>query len=153
MKFIEKILTVYFQVLPIWAQAETYQKLVQTPYFMVLITAIKVVRTFRLKNLQKGKFGEGQVQDPNPAVPQIKKFGRILGRYIVLSLYSNFQLSWCRNNKKTGNRRMHGRTDGQRNDFNRAHLKKNALKNFRLANVAVGLRRYLCHTYSLPLKS
>jgi hypothetical protein len=48
-------------------------------------------------------------------------------RQIVLSLYSNFQLSGCSNVEKIGNRRANGRTDGQRNDFNRAHFFKNVL--------------------------
>jgi hypothetical protein len=36
---------------------------------MVLITRIPVLRKFMLKNLQKIPFGEGQVQDPIPALP------------------------------------------------------------------------------------
>jgi hypothetical protein len=45
------------------------QILVQTPFFMVLNTGIPVLRKFMLKNLQKISFGEGQVQDPIPALP------------------------------------------------------------------------------------
>jgi hypothetical protein len=36
---------------------------------MVLNTSIPVLRKFMLKNLQKILFGEGQVQDPIPALP------------------------------------------------------------------------------------
>jgi hypothetical protein len=36
---------------------------------MVLNTGIPVLRKFRFKNLQKTQFGEGQVQDPIPALP------------------------------------------------------------------------------------
>jgi hypothetical protein len=43
--------------------------LAQTPFFMVLNTGIPVLRKFMLKNLQKIPFGEGQVQDPIPALP------------------------------------------------------------------------------------
>jgi hypothetical protein len=60
---------VYFQALPSWARAEMYQKLVQTPFFMVLNTRIPVLRKNWLKNLQKILFGEGHVQDPIPALP------------------------------------------------------------------------------------
>jgi hypothetical protein len=59
----------YFQALLSWAWAEIYQKLVQTPYFMVLSTGIPVLRKFRFKNLQTIPFGEGHVQDPIPALP------------------------------------------------------------------------------------
>jgi hypothetical protein len=38
------------------------------PLFMVLDTGIPVLRKFMLKNLQKITFGEGQVQDPIPAL-------------------------------------------------------------------------------------
>jgi hypothetical protein len=48
----------------VWA--EIYQKLVQTPFFMILNTGIPVLRKFRFKNLQNILFGEGQVQDPIP---------------------------------------------------------------------------------------
>jgi hypothetical protein len=61
-----------------------------------------------LKNMQKIPFGEGQVKDPIPALP-----GHGSKIHIVLSLYSNFQLSRCRNVEKKGNRRTDGRTDGQ----------------------------------------
>jgi hypothetical protein len=57
---------VYFQA-P--TRAETYHKLVQTPFFTVLNTGIPVFRKFMLKNLQKFPFGEGQVQDSIPALP------------------------------------------------------------------------------------
>jgi hypothetical protein len=60
---------VYFQVLPSWVWAEICQKLVQTPFFMVLNTGIPVLRKCWFKNLQKILFGEGQVQDPIPALP------------------------------------------------------------------------------------
>jgi hypothetical protein len=60
---------VYFQALPSWARAEICKKLVQTPFFMVLNTGIPVLRKFILKNLQKIPFGDGQVQDPIPALP------------------------------------------------------------------------------------
>jgi hypothetical protein len=60
---------VYFRALPSWARAEIYQKLVQTPFVMVLNTGISVLRKFWFKNLQKIIFGEGQVQDPIPALP------------------------------------------------------------------------------------
>jgi hypothetical protein len=53
---------VYFQALPSWARAETYQKLVKTQFFTVLNTGIPVFRKIMLKNLQKVSFGEGQVQ-------------------------------------------------------------------------------------------
>jgi hypothetical protein len=36
---------------------------------MILNTGIPVLRKFRFKNLQKIPFGEGQVQDPIPALP------------------------------------------------------------------------------------
>jgi hypothetical protein len=36
---------------------------------MVLNTEISVSRKFMLKNMQKILFGEGQVQDPMPALP------------------------------------------------------------------------------------
>jgi hypothetical protein len=70
---------------------------------MELNTGIPVLRKFMLKNLQKIPIGEGQVQDSIPALPG--------------------QLPRCRNVEKIGNRR----TDGQRNDFNRAHFFKNVL--------------------------
>jgi hypothetical protein len=60
---------VYFQALPSWALAEICQILVQTPFFMVSNTGIPVLRKFMLKNLQKIPFGEGQVQNPIPALP------------------------------------------------------------------------------------
>jgi hypothetical protein len=55
--------------LPSRVRAEICQKLVQTQFFMVLNTGIPVLRKFMLKNLQKIPFGEGQVQDPSPALP------------------------------------------------------------------------------------
>jgi hypothetical protein len=36
---------------------------------MLLNTEIPVLRKFMLKNMQKIPFGEGQVQDPIPALP------------------------------------------------------------------------------------
>jgi hypothetical protein len=36
---------------------------------MVLNTGISVLRKFMLNNMQKIQFGEGQVQDPIPALP------------------------------------------------------------------------------------
>jgi hypothetical protein len=36
---------------------------------MLLNTGISVLRKFMLKNMQKILFGEGQVQDPIPALP------------------------------------------------------------------------------------
>jgi hypothetical protein len=60
-----------FKALPSWARAEICRKLVQTPFFMVLITGIPVLRKFMLKNFQKNPIGEGQVQDPIPALPGI----------------------------------------------------------------------------------
>jgi hypothetical protein len=60
---------VYFLALPSWARAETCQKLVQTPFFIVLNTVILVLRKFCFKDIQKIPFGEGQVQDPIPALP------------------------------------------------------------------------------------
>jgi hypothetical protein len=60
---------VYFQALPSRVRAEICQKLVQTPFFMVLNTGIPVLRKFWFKNLQKIIFGEGQVQDPIQALP------------------------------------------------------------------------------------
>jgi hypothetical protein len=60
---------VHFQALPSWAWAEICQKLVQTPFFMVLNTGIPGLRKFRFKNLLEIPFGEGQVQDPIPALP------------------------------------------------------------------------------------
>jgi hypothetical protein len=44
---------VYFLALPSWAWAEICQKVVQTPFVMVLNTGISVLRKFMLKNLQK----------------------------------------------------------------------------------------------------
>jgi hypothetical protein len=58
-----------FPAYPCRARAETYKKLVQPPLFMVLNTGIIVLRKLRFKNLQKILFGEGQVQDPVPALP------------------------------------------------------------------------------------
>jgi hypothetical protein len=87
------------------------QKLVQTPFFMVLNTGIPVLRKNWFKNLLKILFGEGQVQDPIPALPGHRS--NTPGRYIALSLYSNFQLSRCKNVDKIGNRRTDRRTDGQ----------------------------------------
>jgi hypothetical protein len=55
---------VSFQALPSWACAEISQKVVQTPFFMVLSTGIPGLRKFRFKNLLKIPFEEGQVQDP-----------------------------------------------------------------------------------------
>jgi hypothetical protein len=75
---------------------------------MVLNTGIPVLRKFMLKNLQKIPFGEGQVQVPIPALPGL---GSKNPRQIVFSLYSNFQLSRCRNVEKIGNRRTDGQTD------------------------------------------
>jgi hypothetical protein len=46
-----------------------FQALAQTQFFMVLNKGIPVLRKFMLKNLQKIPFGEGQVQDPIPALP------------------------------------------------------------------------------------
>jgi hypothetical protein len=60
---------VYFQALPTRVRAEICEKLVQTLFFMVLNTGIPDLRKFMLKNLQKNPFGEGQVQDPIPALP------------------------------------------------------------------------------------
>jgi hypothetical protein len=60
---------VYFQALPSWVWAEICQKVVQTPFVMVLNTGIPVLRKFWLKYLQKNLFGEGQVQDSIPALP------------------------------------------------------------------------------------
>jgi hypothetical protein len=59
---------VYFQALPSRVRAETCEKLVQTPFFIVLNTGIPVLRKFMLKNMQKIPFGEGQVQDLIPAL-------------------------------------------------------------------------------------
>jgi hypothetical protein len=42
---------------------------VQTQFFIVLNTGIPILRKCMLKNLQKITFGEGQVQDPIPALP------------------------------------------------------------------------------------
>jgi hypothetical protein len=36
---------------------------------MVFNTGIPVLRKFMLKNMQKIPFGEGQIQDPIPALP------------------------------------------------------------------------------------
>jgi hypothetical protein len=90
---------VYFQALPSWAWADICQKLVQTPFFMVLNTGIPVLRKFKFKNLQK-----------STSRPRIKNSGRTPGRYIVLSLSSNFQLSRCRNVEKVENRQTDGQT-------------------------------------------
>jgi hypothetical protein len=60
---------VYFQTLPSRFRAEICEKLVQTPFFMVLNTGIPVLRNFMLKNMQKIPFEEGQVKDPIPALP------------------------------------------------------------------------------------
>jgi hypothetical protein len=56
---------VYFQALLSKAWAETSQKLEQTKFFVLLNTVIPVLR----KCVSKISFGEGQVQDPIPALP------------------------------------------------------------------------------------
>jgi hypothetical protein len=74
-----------------------------------------------LKNMQKNPILRGSGSGPNPSTsrPRIKN-----------SALKNFQLSSSRNVEKIGNRR----TDGQRNDFNRAlFLKKRALKTCQLS--------------------
>jgi hypothetical protein len=60
---------VYFQALPSMTWAVICQKLVKTSFFMVLNTGIPVLRKCRFKSLQKTLFGEGQIQDPIPALP------------------------------------------------------------------------------------
>jgi hypothetical protein len=60
---------VYFQALASWAWTEICQKVVQTPFVMILNKGIPVLRKVWFKNLQKILFGEGQVQDPIPALP------------------------------------------------------------------------------------
>jgi hypothetical protein len=60
---------VYYQAPPSWMRAETCQKLRQTQFFIVLNIRIPVLRKFCFKNLHKIPFGEGQVQDPIPALP------------------------------------------------------------------------------------
>jgi hypothetical protein len=68
-----------------------------------------------VENMQKIPFGEGQVQDP------IWPYS-----WETDSPYLIFKFSASprgRNVEKIGNRR----TDGQRNDFNRAHFFKNVL--------------------------
>jgi hypothetical protein len=60
---------VYYQALSSWAWAEIWQKLEQTPFFMILNTGVPVLRKFWFTNLQKNLFGEGQVQDPISALP------------------------------------------------------------------------------------
>jgi hypothetical protein len=60
---------VYFQALPSWPWAGICQKLVQTAFLMILNTGLLVLRKCWFKNLQKILFGEGQVQDPIPAIP------------------------------------------------------------------------------------
>jgi hypothetical protein len=63
---------VYFQALPSLVWAKTYQKLVQSPFFIVLSTRISDLRKFGFINMKKISFGEGQVQDPIPALPGIE---------------------------------------------------------------------------------
>jgi hypothetical protein len=74
------------------------QKILQIQFFMSFSPGIPVLEKSMMKNLQKIPFGEGQVQDPIPALPghgsEIK----------------------CRYGEKIGNRR----TD--RNDFNIAYF-------------------------------
>jgi hypothetical protein len=62
---------VYFHALRSYVRAKTYQKLVQSPFFMVLSTRITDRRKFSFINMKKISFGEGQVQDPIPALPGI----------------------------------------------------------------------------------
>jgi hypothetical protein len=62
---------VYFQALPSWVRVKTYQKLVQSPFFIDLSTRIPDLKKFSFINMKKISFGEGQVQDPIPALPGI----------------------------------------------------------------------------------
>jgi hypothetical protein len=97
---------VYFHALPSRARAETSHKLVQTQFF----TDISVLRKCCFKNMTKIPFGEGQVQDPIPA------FSGIGSKILAVLLREKW--------RKIGNRR----TDGQRNDFNRAYFFKTCSK-------------------------
>jgi hypothetical protein len=66
-----------------------------------------------------------EIYDPIPALPgQGSKIPAVL--LGVLSLCSSFQLSRNRMAKK---QKTDGRTDGQRNDFNRAHFLKTSSEN------------------------
>jgi hypothetical protein len=62
---------VYFQAHPSWVRAKTYQKLVQSKFFIILSTRIPDFRKFSFINMKKISFEEGQVQDPIPALPGI----------------------------------------------------------------------------------
>jgi hypothetical protein len=88
--------------------------------YILLNTGIPVLKKLGFKNLLKISFGEGQVQGPISALLGHESEIPASQIYIGLSLYSNFQLSRCKNCEKIGNRR----TDGQRNDFNSAQLLK-----------------------------
>jgi hypothetical protein len=61
----------YFQALPSWVRTKTYQKLVQSPFFMILSTRIPDLRKFSFINMKKISFGEGQAQDKITALPGI----------------------------------------------------------------------------------
>jgi hypothetical protein len=63
---------VYFQVLPSWVRAETYQKQVQTQFFIPFNKGIPVLRKFYFQNMKKIPFEECHVQDPIPALPGIE---------------------------------------------------------------------------------
>jgi hypothetical protein len=110
---------VYFQALSSWARAKTFQKLVQTPFFMVLSTRIPVLRKFRSKNLQKILFGEGQVQDPIPAFSGIESKIPAILLQLILKFSDLVVQKWRKNREQTD-----GRMDGQKNDFNRVHFLK-----------------------------
>jgi hypothetical protein len=83
-----------------------------------------------MKNMQKIPFGEGQVQDPIPALP-----GH--GSKIPAVPSSLGVEMWCEKNREQTDgrtdRRIDGQTDrrrqtdGQRNDFNRTHFFLNVL--------------------------
>jgi hypothetical protein len=83
-----------------WNQSKTSANTI----FMVLNTGIPVLTKLSYKNLQKNTFGEGQVQDPIPALPGHESKFRTPERHIVLSFYSNFQLSGCINGEKLTNK-------------------------------------------------
>jgi hypothetical protein len=80
------------------------------------------IQRFKFENLQKFPFGEGHVQDP---IPALQSHGRIPGRHIVLSLYSNFQLLGAEMAKKLG---TDGRT-GERFHYSTFFFKR-ALKKY-----------------------
>jgi hypothetical protein len=79
---------------------------------MVLNTGISVMRKLRIKNLQIIPFGEGQVQDPIPALAGHRsKISAVLLGDTYSSAYFKMFNSWCRNGEKIRHRRTDRRTD------------------------------------------